>query len=112
MILNRGLGLERWVYGGLSRIVKAIKLPWYVMYLVGWQVTKRSKGQGVGVHSKEEIEKIMEKDLRIVSTVLGKKKFICGDEPCEADAGIFGELAQCVWGLPDSYYERLVNGRH
>lgn len=72
---------------------------------------KRAKGQGIGVHSQEEIEKIVIKDLRIVSTILGQRKFILGDEPCEVDASIFGMIAQFVWGLPDSVYERLVNGR-
>lgn len=49
-------------------------------------------------------------DLRAVSVILGNKKFICGDGPCEDDCAIFGVLAQCVWGLPGSCYENLVHG--
>jgi len=103
-----GLALERVANFKTSRKVTDFPLPLFLY--VKCLVRRRSKAQGIGLHSKEEVERIMTKDLRIVSTILGNQKFICGDEPCEFDAGIWSQLAQCVWGLPDSHYERLLNG--
>jgi hypothetical protein len=50
-------------------------------------------------------------DLRSLSIFLGKKKYLLGDEPCEDDAAVFGELAQVLWCMPDSPYERALNGK-
>ncbi|KAJ8317289.1 hypothetical protein KUTeg_005193 [Tegillarca granosa] len=36
------------------------------------------------------------------------KKFLTGDEPCEADCGLFGMLAMIVWHMPTSRHEKLV----
>jgi len=103
-----GLALERVWDFHTSRKVTDFPRPLFLY--VKWLVRRRSKAQGVGLHSKEDVERIMTKDLRIVSTILGNQKFICGDEPCEFDAGIWSQLAQCVWGLPGSRYETLLNG--
>ena len=54
----------------------------------------------------------MSKDLRVLSKILGNKKFILGDEPCQEDAGIFGQLSEFFWGLPHSPYEKLLNGNN
>jgi len=108
---------EHWFWGmALERLSdfhttrKVVPFPRPAFVFLKWVVKRRAKAQGIGLHSKEEVERICLKDLRIVSTILGNQKFICGDEPCEIDAGIFAHLAQCVWGLPDSPYERLLNG--
>ncbi|ODM93959.1 hypothetical protein Ocin01_12720 [Orchesella cincta] len=65
---------------------------------------------GIGRHSEDDIERIMSEDLHALSKVLGNKKFILGDEPCEDDCAIFGELAQVLWCMPGSPYEKLLNG--
>jgi len=39
-----------------------------------------------------------------------EQKVLRGDEPCQEDCGIFGMLAQCLWALPESPYEKLLNG--
>lgn len=66
--------------------------------------------QGIGRHSEEQITQIICDDLRALSKYLGSKKFILGEEPCEDDCAIFGELAQALWCMPGSPYEKLVNG--
>ncbi|XP_077989758.1 failed axon connections homolog [Glandiceps talaboti] len=42
--------------------------------------------------------------------ILGNKNFMFGDEPCEEDCAIFGQLAMVVWVLPDSPQGLLVKG--
>jgi len=71
---------------------------------------KRAKAQGLGLHSQHEIERLTLNDLRNVSLILGNKKFILGDEQCEEDCGIYGQLSQAAWGTPGSVYERALNG--
>jgi hypothetical protein len=96
-----------------SGITQLIKLPTpfkFLMPLMKWQVKKRLDSNGMGKHTPTEIYQMTEDDLHTVSTLLGNKKFFGGDEPCEDDCGVFGCLAQAVWGAPGSTFERLVNG--
>jgi len=103
-----GLVLERFV--DFNTTQKVVPFPRVAYHYLKCVVKRRAKAQGVGLHSMKEVQSIMTKDLRIVSTILGNQKFICGDEPSEFDAGIWSQLAQCMWGLPDSPYESLLNG--
>ncbi|XP_021945780.1 failed axon connections homolog isoform X1 [Folsomia candida] len=105
-----GVALERWVYGPSSRLAKVFDIPFPIRVMIGRTVNKRAKGQGMGLHTESEAVHLASKDLRYVSTILGSNKFICGDEPCELDAGIFSQLAMALWGVPDSPYEKLMNG--
>jgi len=102
-----GFVLER--MSDLTTFRKLVDIPAPIFFYLKWLVGWRAKAQGVGLHSKEDVEAIMTKDLRLVSTILGNQRFICGEEPCEFDAGIWSVVAECVWALPDSVYERLVN---
>jgi len=69
-----------------------------------------ANGHGVGRHSPEERLEMFKGDLRTTSAILGNKKFILGDKPCLDDCAIFGQISQAVWGLPDSPYEKYING--
>lgn len=110
--IGRGVALERWVYGPSSRLAKVFDIPFPIRVMIGRTVNKRAKGQGMGLHTESEAVHLASKDLRYVSTILGSNKFICGDEPCELDAGIFSQLAMALWGVPDSPYEKLMNGTY
>lgn len=79
--------------------------------IIGRDVKKRMEANGIGLHSPTEIYQITGDNLRAVSEMLGSKKFICGDEPCEDDAAIFGMLSQAVWGAPGSSFEKLAHGK-
>jgi len=72
--------------------------------------SQRSKSQGIGLHSRQDVEKLTVKDLRHLSAMMGSNKFLLGDEPSEYDCSIFGQLSQCMWGLPGSVYEKILNG--
>ncbi|CAL8096531.1 unnamed protein product [Orchesella dallaii] len=114
-----GLLMWRYVYSlpkglGPDKIF-SIPLPTFAFKLLLYLYVRRmifisSWFQGIARHSEDDIVQIISDDLRALSKVLGNKKFILGDEPCEDDCAIFGELAQALWCMPGSPYEELLNG--
>jgi len=84
---------------------------WIFKTFASMALPKRAKAQGLGLHSQHEIEQLTLNDIRNASIILGNKKFILGDEPCEEDCGIYGQLSQAAWGTPGSVYERALNGK-
>ncbi|CAL8096548.1 unnamed protein product [Orchesella dallaii] len=107
-----GMALERFVFNPQEfRKVFGKNLLYDTIILTfgGSVAYKRAVAQGIGAHSREEIEGIVSKNLRAVSSLLGDKKYILGDMPCQDDCAIFGQLGQAVWGLPNSNYEKLVH---
>ncbi len=66
--------------------------------------------QGLGRHTRDEFMEMMLGDLRSISDIMGKNKFLLGDEVCEEDFAIFGMLANCLWAIPGSPYEKLMTG--
>jgi len=81
---------------------------WVVMTFGQRLVQRRTEGQGLGLHSQSEVEKLCSKDLRAVSDIMGSNRFLLGSEPCQDDAAVFGMLSVALWGLPNSPYEALV----
>ncbi|XP_070554456.1 failed axon connections homolog [Ptychodera flava] len=72
---------------------------------------KHMYGHGIGRHTEHELFSIVLKDLKALSTFLGEKKFLFGDEPCEYDCAIFGQLAQLLWcPFPGSPQQILMKG--
>lgn len=63
---------------------------------------------GIGRHSKEEIYSIAENNLRAVSQLLGKKKFVMGNKPCLLDAAVFGLVSVFLWNVPNSPQAKLI----
>jgi len=98
-------------FAGFSQL---FKMPTMVKLVVApmlrCRIKKRMDSNGMGKHTPTEIYQMTQDDLRTVATLLGKKKFLGGDEPCEDDCGVFGMIAQTVWGFPGSTFERLVHG--
>jgi len=107
-----GLLLWRYIYTKGKDCLKFMPFPplilKYLLMTFVPQLKKAVHGQGIGRHSQDEVVKIMCDDLRTISTFLGDKKFLLGDEPCEEDAAVFGHLAEIVWNCPNSPYEKLV----
>jgi hypothetical protein len=107
----RGLGLERFVYNPtqFKKVVTVSPMyDFFFVYAGGAVVRKRADGQGIGRHSQEDVEELCLKDLRAVSKIIGKNRFLLGEVPCQDDCGVFGMLAIVLWGLPNSPYERLL----
>lgn len=77
-------------------------------FYAGHAFATRSKGHGIGLHSREEIEKLTLADLHVLSDILGDKAYLLGNQPSEWDATVFGHLSQAMWGLPGSIYEAAL----
>jgi len=89
---------------------KGIIIDTLIRLYGAFETKRRMNDQGLGVHTREEQNHLISKNLRAVSTLLGDKPFILGDKPCVNDCAIFGQLFSFVWALPNSPYEKLING--
>jgi hypothetical protein len=110
------MALYRFIYGSFANFVAIMgsRAPvwrlWLFKTFASLALPGRAKGQGIGLHSQQEVEQLTLDDLKNLSIILGQKKFILGDEPCEDDCAVFGQLSQAMWGTPGSVYERALNG--
>ncbi|XP_048778694.1 failed axon connections homolog [Ostrea edulis] len=87
----------RWVYERAEKINTYLGIPGLLRYFLVQGLTKKTKAQGLGLHSPSEVYSIMVDDLRSLATFLGNKRFLMGEEPCKADCAIFGLLSQMYW---------------
>ncbi|XP_077994953.1 failed axon connections homolog [Glandiceps talaboti] len=104
---------SRWMDSRSTILTLLPQIPvviWLVQKLARSSVKKAMYGHGLGRHSEDEIYSIAKKDIRALSVFLGDKKFLFGEEPCEEDCAIFGQLSQIVWQLSGSPQEILVKG--
>ena len=54
--------------------------------------------QGTARHSQHDVNVLVRTHLECLSTILGNKPFLLGENPSEADASLFGMLDQFVYG--------------
>ena len=71
----------------------------------------RLRGQGLGRHSKATIEELASCDVAALSALLGNKPYLMGDEPCGADASVFG-IVTSILTPPLESPLRDAMGRH
>ena len=73
--------------------------------VIGFNVTQKMfqrkmrsnlDGHGLGRHTKEELYKIAEEDLKALSVLLGEKQFLLGDNPSSFDCTVFGLCANIL----------------
>eukprot|EP00058_Branchiostoma_floridae_P005815 XP_002591303.1 hypothetical protein BRAFLDRAFT_76753 [Branchiostoma floridae] len=95
-----------------DKIQELWQVSWFIFYFYlkpAVKVIKKNMwAHGIGRHSDDELEAIVKKDLRALSDFLGSKLYLMGDEPTEADAAVFGFLAQILWTMPGTYMYRIV----
>ncbi|XP_078325126.1 failed axon connections homolog [Crassostrea virginica] len=94
--------LYRWNYDiqhgiDIRKLMNLNYIPWPLFRFESYMLTSTAYSQGVGRHSEEEVQQVMEEDLQALSKFLGKKKFLLGDRTCSADCAVFGMLAQFHW---------------
>lgn len=112
-------GMRNWLFLGDGRpqiVQEQVSVPkwqsWIFVKLYGHKIKGRIRAQGLGLHSDQEMQALMIKDLRTVSRIIGKKKFLLGDEPCSDDAAVFGFLAGFVLAfMRDSPYGKFIQGK-
>ena len=81
-----------------------------IRFVISHRYRKAMWSQGIGRHTRDEFMEMMLGDLRSISDIMGKNKFLLGDEVCEEDFVIFAMLANCLWAIPGSPYEKLMTG--
>ena len=110
-----GMALDRWVYQEGKHLAN---LPFFeslpdplVNFIIksyGRNFKKAAFYQGMGRHSQQEVEEMINKDLQAISVYLGNKPFFMGPEPCEADCSMFGFLSQFIYAMPGCVYTDTV----
>ncbi len=65
--------------------------------------------QGMGRHSEDEVLQMVLKDVRTLSQILGRRKYLLGNEVCEEDAAVFGLLSMGVFAS-DSPFKAAYDG--
>ncbi|XP_061185655.1 failed axon connections homolog isoform X2 [Saccostrea echinata] len=100
------LFLQRWVYDGEGEVFKYIKIPWIFRKIGKRGAIKQAHAQRIGRHSQEEVQTLIFECLQNFSSFLGKKKFLLGEKPCQADCAVFGILSQCYWHGFGSFTEQ------
>lgn len=82
-----------------------------LVYRVKRKIRKDLWSQGIGRHSEQDLYGIAERDLLAVSDILGEKKFLFGEKPCLADAGLFAFIAASAWACPESPFDILLKSK-
>src|SRR5260370_31554412 len=62
----------------------------------------RTRGHGMGRLSREEIERLAIRDLDALAAILADKLYLMGEQPCSADAAVFGMVASLLTPTLDS----------
>jgi glutathione S-transferase len=62
----------------------------------------RTRGHGMGRHSRDQIERLAIKDLETLATIMGSRSFLMGERPCAADAAVFGMIAAILTPILES----------
>jgi len=109
------VALHRWVWDETNAIGRVSNWPSFppftiIRWYVGRMINKRAAGQGIGQHPKETIMEFAKKDLKALSEFLGPKTYFFGVDPTSYDCALFGGLAQLMWALPESDFEKWING--
>ncbi|KAK0042031.1 failed axon connections [Biomphalaria pfeifferi] len=101
----------RLVFEAHGTIYQKLGLPRAVIWYLRSSAKGRLYSQGIGRHNEEEVTKLMVDDLRALSTILGQRKFLFGNEienVTEFDCALFGQLCQMVWQMPGCNVEDAI----
>ncbi|XP_067666081.1 failed axon connections homolog [Haliotis asinina] len=105
--------LFRWVYNNdKSILIKAFKLGTFRLWSIQRKLKNVTWSQGLGRHTEEEVTEMFKKDLQSLSDFIGMKKFLMGDEPCETDCAVFGQLSQVYWHFTASGHENILKDKY
>jgi glutathione S-transferase len=62
----------------------------------------RTRGHGMGRNSRDDIEQLAIRDLDSIAAILADKPYLIGEQPCAADAAVFGMVAAFLTPTLDS----------
>lgn len=89
--------MDRWVFDEDLNILKGAPISFVTAYFLVRRLKNMAYAQGMGRHSRDEVHHIFEKDVKAFSDFLGSKRFMLGDNPCQEDCAVFGQLSQFYW---------------
>ncbi|XP_033726852.1 failed axon connections homolog [Pecten maximus] len=104
--------LFRWIYDETKEVINLSQWWRLKVKIVTYMARKQTHDQGVGRHSQEEVEAILDGDFKALSQYLGDKQYFFGDTPTEVDCAIFGQLSQLMWHLPHTAAPTLLRDKH
>ncbi|XP_078688740.1 failed axon connections homolog isoform X2 [Branchiostoma floridae x Branchiostoma belcheri] len=100
-----GLVYSRWIEN-FHVLGPLFEVGWFMHNVLLRRAAQRLKkmlwAHGMGRHSPKDIHDITEMDIKAVSEFLGEKPFVMGQEPTEADATVYGFMAEILWAAPQS----------
>ena len=68
-------------------------LVWLIFKKVKRVIVDQGYKQGIGRHSREDVNRMAIEDMTAVEDYLGDKRYLMGDKPAEVDCTVFGFLA-------------------
>ncbi|XP_046551641.1 failed axon connections homolog [Haliotis rubra] len=107
------LAVFRYQYDNDKTFIKqTLKIGWFVVRIAKYMVAKSTWYQGLGRHTEEEVTQMFKKELQALSDFMGERKFLMGDEPCESDCAVFGQLSQLYWHFLGTGHENLIRDKY
>ncbi|MEZ4322480.1 MAG: glutathione S-transferase family protein [Myxococcota bacterium] len=86
-------------------------IRFFVLPLIRRDTRKANYTRGIGRHSLEEMQILVEEDVAAAAAMLGDKPYLFGERPCTADAVAYGFFAVMVWA-PFEWFGRDAVWRH
>ncbi|CAI9724092.1 Hypothetical predicted protein [Octopus vulgaris] len=103
------LALSRFVYSYSDPSLRQlIPVPKIIIWRIKRILLSQTYSQGIGRHSRSEVEHIAMGDLKALSDFIGEKKFLMGDKPCETDCAIFGIIAVTKQMPKSSFCTKII----
>lgn len=65
----------------------------FVIAMINRNVRRNLKGQGMGRHTRADIERLATRDLDALAAFIGGKSWLMGERPCGADAAVWSMVA-------------------
>ncbi|MEO1205651.1 MAG: glutathione S-transferase family protein [Pseudomonadota bacterium] len=79
-----------------------------IVALVRRQIKRNLHGQGLGRHTRDELMTIAQTGVEAISAHLGDKPYLMGNEPCGADAVVFGTIGNMFSEIFETRLPELV----
>ncbi|XP_067666047.1 failed axon connections homolog [Haliotis asinina] len=105
--------LFRWKFeNDKSLTLKTAKVGRLTAWMAGKIFMRQVTSAGFGQHTEEEINEMFRKDLQSLSDFIGTKKFLMGDEPCETDCAVFGQVAVIYWQFYGTRHATIIKDKY
>ncbi len=107
---------DRWIYNKgrqcpdiFAPMTGSKTVDRFIFGMFSGMVKKQAIAQGMGRHARPEVEKMGTEDLNALSTFLGNKKYMMGDQPTELDCTMFGFMCMFLFCTPkDNIYVQKI----